>query len=80
MCNVPSYLTLLFDDLATTSELYSLFDMMTPTSTLDQMSKDVTSILYKFTDADKMDDWRSDGYCWRQNGSNSCVLHCVTVL
>ena len=68
--------------MATTPELYSLSDMMTLTSTTDQMSKGGTSIglLYKFTDVDKMDDWRSDGYCWCQNGSNSCVLHCVTVL
>ena len=74
MCNGPSYLTLLSDDMATTSELYSLFDTMTPTSTLDQMSKGVTSILYKFTDADKTDDWRSDGYRWRQNDSKTLKL------
>ena len=43
---MPSYLTLLSDDTATTPELYSLFDMMMPTSTLDQMFKGVKSIGY----------------------------------
>jgi len=47
--------------MATTPELYSLFDIMMPTLTPDQMSKGGTSILYKFTDADKMDNWHSDG-------------------
>ena len=45
-----------------TPNLYSLFDTMMPTSMPDQMFKGVTSILYKFTDADNTDDWRSDGY------------------
>ena len=58
MCH---HLTLLSDDMATTPELYSLFDIMMPTLTPDQMSKGGTSILYKFTDADKMDNWHSDG-------------------
>ena len=57
--------------MARTPELYSLFDAMTPTSTPDQMSKGGTSILYKFTDADKTDEWRSDGYRCRQNGNKT---------
>ena len=59
--------------MAMTPELCSLFDTMTmmPTSTPDHMSKGVTSILYKFTDADNTDGWHSDGYRWHQNGSKT---------
>jgi len=53
-------------------ELYDLFDTLTFVTTPVQVPKGGTVVLFEFTDAEKKEDWRADGYGrWRQNGTRN---------
>ena len=43
-------------------EVYELFDMLTIVTTPVQVPKRSTVVLFEFTDAEKKEDWRADGY------------------
>jgi len=49
-----------------TREIYNLFDSLTP-ETVPRQSPG-TKYLHQWENDNAKDDWRADGYCWRQNG------------
>lgn len=49
--------------------IYALFDTLDPISIPPYCPKEGEIYLYKWEDDFHKDDWRSDGYRWRQNGS-----------
>ena len=51
-----------------TREIYNLFDSLTPETIPWQCPAAGTKYLYKWENDNAKDDWRADGYRWRQNG------------
>ena len=52
------------------SEIYTLFDSL-PTAPVGVVNRPVggTRYIYRWADTSKGEDWRSDGYRWRQSGT-----------
>jgi len=55
--------------MTTNVQLYDLFDTLTSVTSPPQLPRGGTVVLFEFTDDEKKEDWRADGYRWRQNGT-----------
>jgi len=53
------------------TEIFDQFDTIQPSATPAQLPTGGTTYLFEFEDDTKKDDWRADGYRWRQNGTKS---------
>lgn len=49
--------------------LYNMFDSAQTSSTPVYLPKSGTTYVYSYDSDDKKDDWRADGYRWRQSGN-----------
>jgi len=56
------------------NEIYETFDNIEPSTEPLFRPKAGTTYLFTWTDDTRKNDWRSDGYRWRQNGT--FVVNC----
>ena len=51
------------------ADILALFSSLTPETAPPVLPKGDTTYLYRWNDEAHKDDWRADGYRWRQGGS-----------
>ena len=54
-------------------QIFDMFDSLLPVSEIPNCPKGNSSWLFNWEEDTKRDDWKADGYRWRQNGGQKSV-------